>query len=143
MDEIPAYNWMQLNEAFDYNYLLKSPIKLNGIKKRFLLEKYKIISREYIDRFGLSMEFILVMEKKKEIALNKIELFVTGDESIKTLIEIGEIELDKLTKGPQKKVSFMEFKSYIEKHFGFRLDLKTVTAGEFYTYLEIIKRNGR
>jgi len=132
-----------LNTAFEYKYLLKSGSSLNVFQKKIALSAFKEMFEDYINRFGLSDEFLSILEKKKSIALKKIDLLLSGDGSMKTLIEVEEYQLSVMTAEPEKKTSFTEVKSYIEKYFGFRLDMKQITVVEFYTYLQIIKENGR
>lgn len=143
IDTMPVYNWMQLNENFDIKFILKKPLWINKINKLSLALIWKDVYYQYIDKFGFTDEFIYLLEKKREIALKKIDLIVTGDKSINTLIKIDEIELEKMLEGSKGKTSFMEIKIHIEKFFGFHLDLKNVTVSEFYSYLEVIRKHGR
>lgn len=140
---MPVYNWMQLNENFDIKYILKKDLRIGFFSKVALSLIWKKVYYEYIDKFGFTEEFISLLEKKRDIALKKIDMMLNGDRSLNTLIKIDEIELAKMIDVGKGKTTFMEIKVHIEKFFGFHLDLKSTTVAEFYTYLDVIKKDGR
>lgn len=143
INELPAYNWFELNDNFNVDLLLKKPCKIKFLRNILIPEIWKNITNEYIDRFALTDEFLLILEKKKSIALKKLDKIITGDSSMQTLIEVEEMELDSLVNG-KYKITYLEIKTMIEKYFSFHLDLKNISVAEFYTYLEIMKKqNGR
>jgi hypothetical protein len=83
------------------------------------------------------------MEKKRSIALLKIEFIENGDLALQTIIEIAELELAEIESRFTGKGSFWNLKATIEKLVGFRIDAKTVTVVEFYSYIENLKSQGK
>lgn len=106
--------------------------------------KWNVVYDGYISRFGLSEDYLKLIEKKKEIAGLKVERMISGQKSLNTFIKIAEIELESLQKGDRKdEVDFYESKAQVEKQIGFVLDPKKITVAEFYSYIKVIKQDNK
>lgn len=141
IDEMPIYNWNKIHETGDLRYMLHEKKTIEPYEFRFLLKRWKKIYEEYVSRFGLSEDFLSILELEKNIALLKIEKAERGDENMQTFIEIDEIKLQKKRaelSGVQS--DFYDIKAAIESNLGFHIDPKKCTVVEFYSYLKNIKK---
>lgn len=141
IDEIPMYNWNKIHETGDLKYLLHDNCKIEAYEFRFLLNRWKKIYQEFVDRFGFSDEFLSILELEKNIALLKIEKAERGDENMQTFIEIDEIKLQKKKAELNSiKSDFYEIKAGVESSLGFHIDPKKCTVVEFYSYIKTLKK---
>lgn len=142
IDFLPVFNWWRVHESNDVTWILKKK-KLLSEKNTKKVEKiWREIYAEFIDRFGFSESFAEIIQKKKAIALLQIDKVLTGDKSIQTLINIEQIQLDKML-GDNIKSDFLSIKTSIERSLRFHLDMQKVSVAEFYSYIQVIKTSSR
>lgn len=138
IDDLPVYNWFKVNTTHDFRYLLLPEVrlKLSIDHKIVLLKRWEKIWNQYIKVFGFGEQFLRVLEKKREIALLRIEKAETGDGTIETLIDIAEIELQRIESVKQQQKDFYEIKALLDRSLGFSVDIKKVSVMEFYSYFK-------
>jgi hypothetical protein len=139
IDELPIYNWWKIHESGDMLQLIKSKGKATNAK---LAEVWSRLYDEFIDTFGINEDFRQYLELKREIEILKIDLIVDGDGSIQTFIEIKEFEMSQVF-NKETKTNYNEVKVYVEKYMGFRLDVKTTSTRDYYTYLKAIEKEAK
>lgn len=139
IEELPIWNWFKIQENDDVSYLLKAQSKLNDDQKIELGQVFERIYQEFLKLFGISDEFYQIISLRREIAIMKLDMYLNNDASMETFIEIKELELAKLLKSNEGSTTH-ELKARIEKFMGFRLDEKMVSVKEFYSYIELIKK---
>lgn len=145
IEEMPIYNWWKIHETKDISYLFKKEIDAKKYKKNITLEDNKFLSirwqrlyNQYIQRYGFSDEFLEVIEKERQIALMKIEMFESEQFTMETAIEIEEYNLNKKKESKIKvKSDFYQNKALIEKRVGFRIDVKNCSVVEFISYTNL------
>lgn len=144
IDELPVFNWWQIHKTGDLSYLLESRRKISNREANKLILTWKKIYDDFLEKFGFSEEFLSILRKKINIAVMRAEMAENKDRSMLTLIEIEELELEQMTKpGEQKEVDFFDIKAIVEARMGFKLDIKTCTVAEFYTYMKLVRKNGK
>lgn len=102
---------------------------------------FKKVYANYLDEFGVSDQLQDIIVKENEIMVLKIDLSLTGDQFLNTMIQIREAELTELKKINTTKTNTA--KIAIEKWLGFRINEREVTVREYYDYLNTIQSNGR
>jgi hypothetical protein len=139
IDELPIYNWWKIHENGDMNQLVKGKGKVTNAK---LAEVWAMLYDEFIDTFGVNEDFREYLELKRDIEILKIDMILDGDMSLQTMIEIKEFEMAK-SFDKETKSNYNEVKVYVEKYMGFRLDEKTTSTKDYYTYLKTIEKEAK
>lgn len=141
IDDLPIFNWFRISDTNNLQWLLIDTKELKNIKPEVLQHLWKKIFDEFIDTFGVPEKMRLVWELKRDIFVLESELYLTGDRTILTFIDVKNIELNELLadeKAESNKQTNL-VKVYIEKFLGFQLNEKETTVKEFYTYAEAYK----
>jgi hypothetical protein len=146
IEELPAWNFSKIMEKRDYRYLLKLPdffdmdeVKLHDSVN--LSSVWDKIFDEYIAEFGLSEDFVKVLNLQRKIAMLKIQMVTKNQWSMRAAIEIENSKLQQLFKSSSgEKSKFEEVLAYIEQFFKISLDTHKVSTKRFYTYLEIMRK---
>ena len=143
IDSLPIYNWWQIHKAHDFTWLYSIKRRKVGKYTRTALQtKWGVVYDGYIARFGLSEDYLKLIEKKKEIADLKVERMETGSKALNTFIKIAELELNEMQKGDgREEVDFYESKSHVEKQLGFALDPMKISVSEFYSHIKVLKQS--
>ena len=138
--ELPIFNWWQISDG-DYNYILLD--KKNTIPEKHIVGQVEMLQQEYFDTYGVSDDFEIYFELEKEKLSLEVDLALTGDRFLKTKIRLLQARLDQQKKYKRKGEEY-EVKAYVDKYLGFRLDAKKTTVTEYYSYLELMKKdNGK
>lgn len=145
IDRLPIYNWWQIHKTHDFTWLYTiKRRKASKYTRQALQTKWGVVYDGYIERFGLSEDYLKLIEKKKEIAALKVERMATGERSINTFIKIAELELEEMQKGNgREEVDFYESKAHVEKQLGFALDPMKITVSEFYSHIKVLKQTNK
>jgi len=137
------WNWICFSENGELHYLLKSLSYVNVADDRGKVDfagqyAYESIQDEMINTFGISQEYLTVMQAK--IRIEKMYAkYLAGDKALKLLITIEEIELEKLEKAPTK-VDLQETLFQIEQIQGVRYNPKEITVYEFYKLAKLVSK---
>lgn len=129
IDELPIWNWWRIHETGDLCYLYTST---SGNPEK-VIDLWNALYNDYLKRYGLNESFLNYLDKKKRIALMKVDCIVNNKPHLQTFIEIEEKELKddyKHEQSDNNKVVVL-----LEKHLGFSLDVKTLPVAKYYTYL--------
>lgn len=132
--ELPVYNWWQLHEGNNWNFLHKKGRKVNPL---LAIKCFKKCQKEFYDEFGLDEKFKEYLKKSIELELLNIQV-AKGDKSQQIFANIVKIELEEMTLEMQKKV-YNHGVMHVEKYMGFRLDTKQISTYEFYAYVKQIE----
>ncbi len=138
LEEMPVWNWFQIQKTNDLKYMLVKTRKVSEREVLQLQQALKKISNEYIDTFGISDEYRRILELNRDIKVLEIDFILTKDRSKLTMIELKKAEL-KATVNGGSKMSIEKIKMQVDKYMHYNVDLKTVSVKQFYTYLEGIK----
>jgi len=144
IDELPIWNWNMVNEKGDYTYIKKNRINGQVTKEEHanLKKQWEKLFSDYIDRFKFSKNFLTILEKKKDIMQWQKQYAMTNDKSVFTFITFAERELKEL-ENENKGSDFFETKAIVEKFIGFRIDVKSTSVNEFYTYIKMLHEKNK
>jgi len=138
IDDLPIYNWFQIQKTNDLVWLLKEHKTLSDENKIQLEAIWREIYFEFLDVFGIPEQMKQILSLKRDIAVLNARMFIDTDPSLLTFIEIKEFDLAKLTNQSESKQTG-SVKVYVEKFMGFKLNEKEISVKEFYQYLEALK----
>jgi hypothetical protein len=131
IDDLPVYHWNKINETGDISYL-------GGENKKENEKLWQDIQDQFVDTYLIKSDnFIEIFLKKKDIAVQEIEMVLSGDRSLATFINIAKLELEKMTEVKGKKISFNEQVALIEKFMGFQINTKITSVSQFYSYVNL------
>ena len=102
---------------------------------------WEALNREFIEVFGVNETYKEHLQLLRDIAILRLEKIIYEDASYQTLIDIKQFELKQL--GEAKGATVEEVRAYISKEMGFRIDEKTVTVYEYYSYLKLLEKQNR
>lgn len=140
IDTLPAWNWFRIHQTNDLTWLcVKKPksIRVKQVKK--LNTVWGKIYDEFIDTFGIPELLKKALELRREIAVMKAEMLMSGDRSQLTFIEIKEFELEELTKGKESD-SVSTVTSYMIKFYGVNIDEKVISVSDYYRNLRMMEK---
>lgn len=144
LDEMPIYNWRMINETNNLEFLLKKKKKLSEREILILEDVFATLYDSFLDTFGISDTYRRMLELKRDIAVLQARMVIENDRSLRTDIRIADYELKELNKkGSESKQTFIEVKAYIEKFMGFRINQYETSVTEYYSYLDIMKKNNK
>ncbi len=138
IDELPIKIWFEIHKTGDYSLLIKGKLKINDYIIDKCDKKWAELYNQYIDKFGLSEEFLVDLDSQIELAQQKAEYIINGDRYLKTLIKIGEEKLKESRTGEVKPVELEILLAKMSKYYGFKLESKELTVTQYYSYLKII-----
>lgn len=136
IDELPVFNWWKVHGTNDLTFLYRIKKNISSANEsECLVEVWRAIYDEYIERFGFSESYLEILNKRKQIAMMEIDMALSGDTGLKTLINVEKDILDKVVNS-QVKGDFMDIKVAIEKQLKFHLNIKDISVAEFYSYVK-------
>lgn len=141
IDTLPIYNWRMINKTNDLRFLLKK--KAKEIDRKKLAKVWEKIYDSFLDTFGINDDFRRIMELKVEITLEKVQMSLDKDRFRLNFIKIKERELEAINSRTEKEggVTFLEVKAHVSKYIGQYIDEKKVSVAEYYTYIELMKKD--
>lgn len=132
LDLLPVFNWWQIHETGDLKWLFLEPLKAKP--SEYLSELWELLCNQYFDKFGLTKNYINIIELKTKIALLICERWTTDDASIEAIISIEKTKLNELI-NKSAKSDFLATKVFIETKLKFQINLHTTSVTEYYSYL--------
>lgn len=139
IDDLPVWNWLRINESNDLSFLLLTKREVNTKEHEYLNTIFESIYEQFITAFGVNETMKRAMELRRDIGVLKLEMAISGDLSRQTFIDIKEDELGKLLLETEKQ-SNITMKAYVDKFMGFHIDEKKVSVKEYYSYIELLKK---
>lgn len=140
IDELPIKVWFDVHKTGDYRLLIKGVIpEVDAKQFQLLFEAWEGMYNEYIDKFGLSEEFLEDLNNQIELANYRAEFIISGDRYLRTLIKVGEERIKQTNKKNLKPVQLEILLAKMSKYYGFKLESKELTVVQYYSYLETVK----
>lgn len=138
--DLPQWNWIKFHETGNPAYIkvLDNYFGLKLEKSDRLNAAWNNVISQYIDEFGFSEDFNMILEHKKEIARLQIEYIETRDKYLFNLIEMERLELEDLLVD-NSGVTYEETVMMIEKRVGIPIDPLTISVYKYNMYLKNLK----
>ena len=125
IDNLPIYNYNKILESGNF--------ELYGVKT---IEDWENIEREFFNDIGYSEKYFEILRIKTSIVLKKAKYYQTGNVGLKAMIEVEKAKL-KQTIGEVTGNDFDFMTAQLSKYMGFKVDVKTTTVREYYSYLKL------
>ena len=130
LDDLPLDNWVKCMDG-EIKFVRKAE---NGTDEHDALV-WEMIFDEYIGEFGLGAVQKKVMDAMKKKALLELDYVITGDRFKLTEIEIEIQKLSGILANAGNGISINQALVYISKWLGTWINVKTITAREYFTLL--------
>lgn len=142
INDLPIQNWFKIHKDEDYGALLteKKELTNDDIIKLILL--WDVLNNQFIDRFGLSDEFIQEMDIRDKIAEYQADWIITKDNYYNTLIKVEEGKLKMFVNDTEEYQDLEKTLAKMSIHYKFKIDSRGLTTGQYYSYLHEIT-NGK
>lgn len=139
IDDLPQWNWEQIHITGNLAYIKQLPTYRNvEIDKSETLQSLWInIYDEFLEEFGLSKQYMDLLESKKNIARMKNEFIMTDNRSLLNLIKIEEMELE-ASFDKKRGMSFESVVVGIEKIQKIHIKVKEITVYDYNNYLRTL-----
>lgn len=125
IDNLPIWNYNKILESGNFEKY--------GVKSKKIWEQ---IEKEFFYKIGYNEKYFEILRIRANIVLNKAKYYKTKNSSLKTLISIEKAKLEQIL-GEKKASEFSLMVASLSKFMGFKIDVKTTTVSEFYSYLKI------
>ena len=140
-EDIPAFNFMKFMETQEQKLLYPEVISEEEIVEVDVLESWEKIFQEYIIFMGIGEGYERIMRIENKIARLIIQRWVHGKKHLQTQINIERTRLNELKKGNDSSDVYEE-SAVISKYMGFKIDLKTTNAKEFFSFVKMMHKDG-
>jgi len=138
IDDLPIKTWFEIHKTANFLLLLREPVKITNDIYDEILGFWEEMYNQYINKFGLSDEFIVDLRSQMRVAEMRADYIITGQRHFLTLIKIEE-EKERLHNLDVKEPQDLEIiLAKISKYYGFKLSSKELTVTEYYSYLHSI-----
>lgn len=143
INDIPTFNWWELNEKLDLDQLLVEPLKKKATSKQIykLQIQHKIIKDEFFDKIVLNMEVEAFILKKAKLSFYECKILLDEDPNFfmtKYLILKSKIDKEELEM-TNSGVSNLEIKAAIQESQGFYIDTRVVPIADFHAMADRYK----
>jgi len=140
LDEIPAFNFLNFLDNPELKLLFHdSPDEIPTESIVDALDSWNIIFQQYLNYVGLGEKTIMIMNQEDKIIRLKIDLLTKGKKHLAAVIAMEQKKLDELKKGTIEKDTIYQETALISKYMGFNINLKKISAKEYFSFVKIMK----
>ena len=136
VDEMPLYNWIKANEG-NLTYCRKDS-KQGNQENDFL--SFDIIKDDNYKVFGISKDYLRLLQLELELSEINLELVITGDNFLKNKILRLKAEIEEITSREDDGSDVDETLIVLTKWMGSRVDPRVVTVKEFRSMITLFKK---
>jgi hypothetical protein len=138
--ELPIFNWWEISDG-NYNFIMLN--RTSKVPEKYIVGQVELLQQEFFNNYGVSDEFEVYFQNQKDLLELEVDLAITGDRFLKTKITLLKKRIEQEIKYKRKGEEY-EVKAYVDKFLGFRLDAKNTTVTEYYSYIDLMKKdNGK
>jgi hypothetical protein len=143
IEQLPLFNYVQIIQNLDYKYLLFDiETKITAEIADKIQESWDNINTQIIDYMGVPEQMQELLRLKKSIALLRVERIKTDDNSLESIIEIKEKELQNYYEN-NNKTDIYEDITAVEMTLKMQIDLQKTSLKRYLSYIKILQKNGR
>ncbi len=135
IEEMPIYNWVQICETGDINFVFKTI----GIKTQKTYDKWLDLQQEYIDEFGLDKRYKQRIRLTRKLVMLNLQYVATRRTHLLNIIRMTEIDLEKYD--TEESIEFYAILDHVEKYKGFQMDPKTISVKKWYHSLKNMSKH--
>lgn len=143
IEQLPLFNYVQIVQNLDYKYLLyDTETKITAEIADKIQESWENINTEIIDYMGVPEQMQEILRLKKSIALLRVQKIKNDDNSLESIIEIKEKELQNYYEN-NNKTDIYEDITAVEMTLKMQIDLQKTSLKRYLSYIKILQKNGR
>ena len=143
IEQLPLFNYVQIIQNLDYKYLLFDiETKITAEIADKIQESWDIINTQIIDYMGVPEQMQELLRLKKSIALLRVEKIKTDNNSLESIIEIKEKELQNYYEN-NNKTDIYEDITAVEMTLKMQIDLQKTSLKRYLSYIKLLQKNGR
>jgi hypothetical protein len=143
IEQLPLFNYVQIIQNLDYKYLLFDiETKITAEIADKIQESWDNINTQIIDYMGVPEQMQELLRLKKSIALLRVEKIKTDNNSLESIIEIKEKELQNYYEN-NNKTDIYEDITAVEMTLKMQIDLQKTSLKRYLSYIKILQKNGR
>jgi len=124
IDNLPIYNYNKILETGN--------LTLYGVLNE---EDWEKIEREFFDVIGYGEKYFEILRIKADIVKKKAQYYSSGNDALKPFIQIEEAKLKQISQSEGNDFDYTV--AQLSKFMGFKIDSKTTTVKEFYSYIKL------
>ena len=147
INDIPTYNWWQLNESLDLDFLLVKERKgeLTDNQEYALLERFQLIRAEFFDKIALDEAVEDLLLKKYKLQEYRCEILEGNDpDYYRTLYEILERKIEAIESATANSgTTNLQIKAALEESQHYYIDTRIVPIAEFHAIFDRYKEKVR
>lgn len=136
IEEMPVYNWFKIHSTGNLTFLRVDPLR-DFEHSDYLNSIWHDLYDEFLDKYGLSDEFVQLMKLKKRHTIELLDYVINGDNFKLTEADITEAEMQEIM-NQQNPLEDDETIIMIESSLGFKVNPKEISVVEYYNYLDFI-----
>jgi hypothetical protein len=143
IDILPLYNYIKVTETLDLRYLIILPdyYTLPNIPEKELNPLIKVwenINDQVTEYIGISEDMKQMLRLEKSIALLRVELMVSGDKTLETIIQLKEMELNQMK--PKTSQNIEDSIVLVELYTKLPINIFQTTVKRYYGYVKHISK---
>lgn len=143
IEQLPLFNYVQIVQNLDYKYLLfDTETKITAEIADKIQESWENINTQIIDYMGVPEQMQELLRLKKSIALLRVQKIKNDDNSLESIIEIKEKELQNYYEN-NNKTDIYEDITAVEMTLKMQIDLQKTSLKRYLSYIKILQKNGR
>lgn len=136
--ELPIEAWFDIHETGDLTLLFKD--KKEAFLTVKLNELFDKIYNEFLEKFGLSEEYLAELNEREQIALMQADLIINDKKYLKTSIEVAK-QSELLKKKFSKPNDLGKTLAQLGKYYGYFLNEK-ISVYQYYSHINAIPKHG-
>jgi len=137
IEELPIKVWFDIHKTGDFTKLLKNNVKTTNKLLLNLQNAWDNMYDQFMERFGLSDEYMSLLRQKMTIARYQAQYMITGQKHFKTLVTI-EKENQRMNQVEDRPIELDKTLAKMSKYYGFKLSSRDLTVSEYYSYIDSI-----
>lgn len=143
IEQLPLFNYVQIVQNLDYKYLLyDTETNITAEIADKIQESWENINTQIIDYMGVPEQMQELLRLKKSIALLRVQKIKNDDNSLESIIEIKEKELQNYYEN-NNKTDIYEDITAVEMTLKMQIDLQKTSLKRYLSYIKILQKNGR
>jgi len=145
MNDCPAWNFLEVSNTGDLKHIGKAqPFQEIKEKKDYIdsLNAWDQMNMQFYDRYGISPKQKIILSIRKTILILKIEIATGGLRHAQSLLARELFKFNNLMKTDGNFNPFSVV-PMVSKSMGFHLNIKDISAFEFFDYLELVKNTNQ
>ncbi len=134
LNEISAFAWLRATETKQLTWLLID--KKKGADEAELIEAFKLLNAQLIDELGIGEDYLNYLHKLRAYNIAKAKWLISQDNFDFSMMKVAEVGVQAASKNFTEQKSKYSDKINAERILGVNINLKEVSAVEYYVYLK-------